>query len=95
MFNGFTLPHGIGAPGTAPRAGRDPLDVSAVGADDLLAVRSFLDRRADLPPGVRGDLARRIAGALAPRVGGATDHLHDEDLIEAVAAAKSRGDATT
>jgi uncharacterized RDD family membrane protein YckC len=93
-FNGFALPHGIGlsAP-PAPRADREPLDVSAVSADDLLAVRSFLDRRAELPPGPRGDLARRIAGALAPRVGGATEHLHDEDLIEAVAAAKARGGA--
>ena len=66
------------------------LDVSAVSADDLAAVRAFLDRRPDLPPGVRGDLARRIASALAPRVGGAAAQLHDEDLIEAVAAAKAR-----
>ena len=48
------------------------LDVSALTTDDLAAVRSFLDRRDDLPPAVRTDLARRIASALAPRVGGAT-----------------------
>ena len=92
-FNGFALPRGVGTPAPpTSRAGHEPLDVSAVSADDLLAVRSFLDRRAELPPGPRGDLARRIAAALAPRVGGATEHLHDEDLIEAVAAAKARAD---
>jgi uncharacterized RDD family membrane protein YckC len=91
-YHGFGLPAGVGtAPPARAAAGRDPLDVSAVSADDLLAVRSFLDRRADLPPAVRHDLARRIAAALAPRVGGATAHLADEDLIEAVATAKARG----
>jgi uncharacterized RDD family membrane protein YckC len=97
-FAGFALPAGVstGTTSTAPaRALADgALDVSAVSADDLAAVRGFLDRRADLPPGVRGDIARRIASALAPRVGGATAHLHDEDLIEAVAAAKARTDVS-
>jgi uncharacterized RDD family membrane protein YckC len=95
-FGGFGLPPGVDAltpVGRAARnaAGGEILDVSAVSADDLAAVRSFLDRRADLPPKVRVDLARRIAGALAPRVGGATAGLGDEDLIEQVSAAKSRG----
>jgi uncharacterized RDD family membrane protein YckC len=94
-FGGFGLPPGVEAltpVGRAARnaAGGEILDVSAVSADDLAAVRSFLDRRADLPPAVRRDLARRIAGALAPRVGGATAGLDDEDLIEQVSAAKSR-----
>jgi uncharacterized RDD family membrane protein YckC len=94
-FGGFGLPPGVEAltpVGRAARnaAGGEILDVSAISADDLAAVRSFLDRRADLPPAVRTDLARRIAGALAPRVGGATAGLGDEDLIEQVSAAKSR-----
>ncbi|MCW2994551.1 MAG: hypothetical protein JWQ18_2046, partial [Conexibacter sp.] len=55
------------------------------------AVRSVLDRRGQLTDAVRVDLARRIATALAPRVGGATAGLADEDLIEQVSAAKSRG----
>jgi uncharacterized RDD family membrane protein YckC len=94
-FGGFALPARVATtltpdrPAAATRAD-GALDVSAVSADDLAAVRGFLDRRADLPPGVRGDLARRIASALAPRIGGAAPHLHDEDLIEAVAAAKAR-----
>ena len=94
-FGGFGLPPGVEAltpVGRAARnaAGGEILDVSALSADDLAAVRSFLDRRYDLPPVVRTDLARRIASALAPRVGGATAGLRDEDLIEQVAAAKSR-----
>ena len=95
-FGGFALPPGVGDLTPVGRAARVAsaggiLDVSAVSADDLAAVRSFLERRADLPPTVRGDLARRIAGALAPRVGGASVGLDDEDLIEQVSAAKSRG----
>ncbi|MCZ4494030.1 MAG: domain containing protein [Conexibacter sp.] len=93
-FGGFGLPPGVGdlAPvGSATAtATADVLDVSAVGAEDLAAVRGFLDRRALLADDVRADLARRIAGALAPRVGGATHHLRDEELIERVAAAKAR-----
>jgi uncharacterized RDD family membrane protein YckC len=88
-FGGFALPAGVGAR-PAPANGAVPLDVSALTADDLAAVRGFLDRRADLPQAVRDDLARRIASALALRVGGATAHLRDEDLIEQVAATKAR-----
>jgi uncharacterized RDD family membrane protein YckC len=93
-FGGFGLPPGVGdlSPVRRSLATGDVLDVSAVDADDLAAVRGFLDRRDDLPPGVRDDLARRIAGALAPRVGGATAHLGDEELIERVAQAKARGE---
>jgi uncharacterized RDD family membrane protein YckC len=91
------LPHQFGSSGWAmpagaalPRSADGALDVSAVSPEDLAAIRSFLDRRRELPPGPRGDIARRIAAALLPRVGGATGHLDDEDLIEAVAAAKAR-----
>jgi hypothetical protein len=37
--------HGFARPARVAGAGRDPLEVSAVSADDLLAVRSFVDRR--------------------------------------------------
>jgi uncharacterized RDD family membrane protein YckC len=88
LFGGYGIP----VPRPYADVPRGTLDVSAVSPDDLAAVRGFLDRREGLPPGVRGDLARRIASALAPRVGGATAQLHDEDLIEQVAAAKARGE---
>jgi uncharacterized RDD family membrane protein YckC len=93
-FGGFGLPPGVGDLAPVGSAGAtataDVLDVSAVGAEDLAAVRGFLDRRVLLADDVRADLARRIAGALAPRVGGATEHLGDEELIERVSAAKAR-----
>jgi hypothetical protein len=90
-FHGFGAPAGAGDGLASPTAARrEPLDVSALDPDDLLAVRRFLDRRADLPAAVRSDLARRIASALAPRVGGATGHLTDEGLLEQVSAAKAR-----
>jgi uncharacterized RDD family membrane protein YckC len=90
-FGGFGLP--VDVPGHAPATRRATvaLDVSAVTAEDLAAVRGFLDRRAELPAAVRDDLARRIAGALAPRIGGAATRLRDEELIEQVDAAKARG----
>jgi uncharacterized RDD family membrane protein YckC len=88
-FGGFDLPSGVGPRPSAPVNGVT-LDVSALTTDDLAAVRSFLDRRYDLPPRVRSDLARRIAAALEPRIGGAGTHRHDEELLEQVAAAKAR-----
>jgi uncharacterized RDD family membrane protein YckC len=93
-FGGFALPPGVGDLSPVRRSVRADgvLDVSAVSAEDLAAVRGFLDRRAALPAKVRGDLARRIAAALAPRVGGASGRLDDEELIEQVAAAKARGE---
>jgi uncharacterized RDD family membrane protein YckC len=93
-FGGFALPPGVGDLSPVRRTVRPDgvLDVSAVSAEDLAAVRGFLDRRGDLPAAVRGDLARRIAAALAPRVGGASGQLDDEELIEQVAAAKARGE---
>jgi uncharacterized RDD family membrane protein YckC len=83
---GWAMPAGAARPARPDGM----LDVSAISPEDLAAIRAFLDRRGDLPAGPRGDIARRIATALQPRVGGATGHLHDEDLIEAVAAAKAR-----
>jgi uncharacterized RDD family membrane protein YckC len=83
--------HGFGMPARAAEpSATGALDVSAVTPEDLAAVRSFLERRGELPLGARDDLARRIAGALAPRVGGAVRDLTPEQLLERVAAAKSR-----
>ncbi|MBI5105443.1 MAG: RDD family protein [Solirubrobacterales bacterium] len=67
------------------------LDVSAVTSEDLATVRSFLERRPQLDPAIRDDLARRIASALRPKVGGGVDGLGAEQLLEQVASAKARG----
>jgi uncharacterized RDD family membrane protein YckC len=88
-FGGYSMP--VDGDGGTRATATIALDVSAVTPADLAAVRGFLDRRADLPPGVRQDLARRIATALAPRVGGAAARLRDEELIEQVSRAKGRG----
>jgi uncharacterized RDD family membrane protein YckC len=87
--NGWAMPAGAARP-RAETTTAATLDVSAITPDDLVAIRQFLDRRADLPDPARADIARRMSAALRPRVGGATGHLRDERLLEAVAAAKSR-----
>ncbi len=64
-------------------------DVSAVTADDVGAVRSFLERRDDLEAGARADVARSLAVALRRKVGGAPASLADESFLEDLAAAKA------
>jgi uncharacterized RDD family membrane protein YckC len=62
-------------------------DVSAVGPEDLAALRGFLARRGDLDPAARDRVARGLDAALRPKVGGA-DEPHPERFLEGVAAAK-------
>jgi uncharacterized RDD family membrane protein YckC len=67
-----------------------PLDVSAITAEELATVRSYLARRHDLEPGPRGALARTLAEKLRPKVGGATGEIRgDEVFLEQLAAAKA------
>jgi uncharacterized RDD family membrane protein YckC len=73
-------------------ATRRVLDVSAVTREDLAAITGFIERRYRLDPQVRADLAGRMATALRSRVGGGIDDLSDEQLLEAVADAKTRDD---
>lgn len=69
-------------------AGRPALwDVSAVGAEDIATVRSFLERRGDLAPDAREGLANRLDAALRPRVGGA-DEPDPERFLETLYAVK-------
>jgi uncharacterized RDD family membrane protein YckC len=66
------------------------LDVTAITAEELAAVRSFLTRRHDLEPAPRGALARALAEKLRPKVGGATEELRgDEAFLEQLAASKA------
>lgn len=66
-------------------------DVTGVGEEEAGAVRSFLERRAQLRPGARRALAEQLAGRLRPLVAGAQHGLGDEAFLEHLAAAKARG----
>lgn len=66
------------------------LDVTAVSAAELAAIRDFLARRDKLTPESRTRVAGVLAERIAAKVGGVTDgHLAPEQLLETVAAAKA------
>lgn len=69
-------------------------DVSAVTAEDVAALVSFLERRDQLAPEVRDRIARRLADAVRPRVGG-SDETYVERFLEGVVAAKRERDRVT
>ena len=47
------------------------MDTVGIGADELMAVRSFLARRDGLTRDARAQLAKELADRLRPKVGGA------------------------
>lgn len=67
----------------------DAWDVSAVTREDLVLVRRFLARRAELDPAARSRLARDVAGRLRPKVAGAPPAGDPEPFLEALARAKA------
>jgi len=64
-------------------------DVSAVSADDLAAVRAFLERRDALRLEARNSIAAELASRLRPRVRGVAPNLGDETFLELLAAVKA------
>ena len=64
-------------------------DVSAVRAEDVATVRSFLARRSQLDPAAADRLAGELAQRLRPLVAGAPEHLAAEQFLELLAAAKA------
>ena len=82
---------GAPAPPASGAAGLplDAWDVSAVTAQELAAIRSFLERRDSFAPDARRGLARGLADRLRGKVAGAPPGLAPEALLEAVVAAKS------
>ena len=82
----------VAAPGPTSDGTAPAWDVSAVGAEDLAALRSFLERRHGLEPAVRRRVATRLADALRGRVGGAPE-LEPEPFLEGVVAAKLASEA--
>ena len=64
-------------------------DVSGVTAEELVAVRRFLERRAALDAAARARLAAELARRLRPKVAGDAGNGADERFLEGVAAAKA------
>jgi len=64
-------------------------DVSAVTAEELAAVRRFLERRHELTPAARAQLGSTLTARLRPKVAGAPDGLAGEPFLESLAAAKA------
>lgn len=65
-------------------------DVSAVSAQELAAVRRFLERRDTLERGARAELAGRLASGLGAKVAGAQLRGDPERFLEQLAQIKSR-----
>ena len=79
-------------PGAAwqPPAPAGPVwDVSSVSAEEIAAVRSFLDRRWTLDVQARNRLGLQLAEALWPKVAGAPNGLPPEAFLEQLAQQKS------
>lgn len=76
------------APITVPAEAVITWDVSAVNADDLRAVRQFLDRRLDLTWPARNYFAVDLAHRLAPKVAGIPPNSHPEYVLEGIVVAK-------
>jgi hypothetical protein len=64
-------------------------DTSAVTAQDLATVRSFLERRATLTAGARAHLAQTLADTLRAKVAGAPP-LEHEAFLERLAQERDR-----
>lgn len=68
---------------------RSGWDVSAVSAEELAAVRRFLERRGELSASARRELAYRLEQGLRRKVAGAPDSLSAEAFLTALVQAKS------
>jgi uncharacterized RDD family membrane protein YckC len=65
-------------------------DVTAITQEDLVALRSFLDRRTDIATPARTELGHRLAAGLAAKIPGVSGGPPDaERFLETVAALKS------
>lgn len=70
-------------------------DTSAITAEEVAAVRSFLERGPEIDPAARTKLARTLAERLRPKVGGAHGSLGPEEFLSQLVAAKmARGTPT-
>jgi uncharacterized RDD family membrane protein YckC len=65
-------------------------DVTAISAEDVATVRTFLERRFDLRDESRRAIGGQLASRLRPRVGGVPSDVSDEKFLELLEALKSR-----
>jgi len=81
---------GVMASLSTPFAAQTGIDVTAVSAAELAAIRDFLARRDRLTAVSRARVSRVLADGIAPRVGGlAPGGVPPEELLEMVLAAKA------
>lgn len=84
---------GVGVPGSTMVPVLSPevagWDLSAVTAEEVAAIRTFLVRRSDLDPGHRANLAQTLAFQLLPKVAGVPLDGGPELFLERVAAART------
>ena len=76
------------APITVPPDAVATWDVSAVTANEVQAVRHFLDRRLDLRWPARSHFAEELSGRLGPKVAGIPPNSHPEYVLEGIVVAK-------
>lgn len=82
----------IDVPAAVRRAGVETVapawDVAAITAVEILAVKSFLERRTAIDQQARGRVAWELASRLRPKVGGVPEEMHPEHFLEQLARAK-------
>lgn len=76
------------APLTVPPEAVATWDVSAVSANEIQAVRHFLDRRLELRWSARAHFALELSNRLAPKVAGVPPNSHPEYVLEGIVVAK-------
>jgi uncharacterized RDD family membrane protein YckC len=65
-------------------------DTSQITAEEVAAVRQFLDRRGSIESSARATLAKTLSARLRPKVTGVPPDVHGERFLEQLAAAKLR-----
>jgi uncharacterized RDD family membrane protein YckC len=64
-------------------------DVTAITADELATVRSFLERRSEIATGARHELAATISARLRPKVAGVPEDMQGEPFLEQLVITKT------
>jgi uncharacterized RDD family membrane protein YckC len=77
-------------PAAVPAGDWQTWDVGGVTAEELVAVRSFLERRSELTVEARAQLAEELAGGLQQKVPGLTDGVPPETFLAGIVAAKEQ-----